>query len=747
MKGRDLTALVALLATAALVWHFCLFFGFTSDSFLLSLLLDEAGRVDWDRVGAEWTSPWLGVEGAATWRPLITLHYALDLALWGASAPALHASNLLFHLGGGALVFLLLRRLFPGAGLWAPLLGSFLYLVHPARVEAVAWVPGRVDTTPAFFAALAALLHAYAADRRPRLCTLLSLGAAFLAYTAKEMALALPATLLFVSLYRRPRRRSEAISLALHLLLLAGVLLWRIHLLGGVAGAEGSGGLLFRAWETLPGKATAAFAPPLMEAPRWLLLLLGLGVPLAAGLVRGRAALAAVPCLLWWALLLLPAAPVPVQADLTGSRVLLLPALAAAALYTLLLAPPPPGRDLWPLGSLRWVAGGLLGALALAGTLERLDQLEDAAARADRVRADLAREERPPGAGPLAVAMLPEPAGWAKPFRYDVAFLAFRRPFAEREQECLVLHNLFLGKGGDAGSLRQAALLCRRTLIWNEEREAMVPFPLVPMADRNVAPPGREMGADGSLATPIRLGGEEGGWSRLDLPPLPAGPGAAALEVACTNDPAQGELILLWTRPGEQGKGDPLALDPRHRCRLSRLPGAGAGRGRRWLCSCGDRLEFLAAHLGATPPALVLAGRGGVRVSRLTWRGDLPRPAWRPPAQVTLDPAAPAFPLPPRRAGPCRLVLLTPSKVLRHDFTASGRERLLVEEGEIPAILRFLARVAPYTPYYYYVDHLSRRGGPGTAIARTGPVLVRHARSDPQRRQGRKGRPGDQEEH
>ena len=54
-----------------------------------------------------------------------------------------HLANVLFHMLGGLLVYVILRRLIPN--LWAPAAGAALFLVHPLQVEAVGWVSGLKD--------------------------------------------------------------------------------------------------------------------------------------------------------------------------------------------------------------------------------------------------------------------------------------------------------------------------------------------------------------------------------------------------------------------------------------------------------------------------------------------------------------------------------------------------------------------------------------------------------------------------
>jgi tetratricopeptide (TPR) repeat protein len=142
---------------------------------------------------------------AGLWRPLRTLSFAFDHALFGDSAVGPHAVNVLLHGAGAACLFALLRRL--GAGAWAALAGAALYALHPAQAETVAWISSRGDLL-AMAGVLGALVAAH--DERPR--TALALGTA--ALLAKEQAVVWPA-LAFVAARMSGRTLSESARRAL----------------------------------------------------------------------------------------------------------------------------------------------------------------------------------------------------------------------------------------------------------------------------------------------------------------------------------------------------------------------------------------------------------------------------------------------------------------------------------------------------------------------------------------------------
>jgi tetratricopeptide (TPR) repeat protein len=112
-----------------------------------------------------WTEPYGG-----PYMPLSWMSLALDHELWGLSdgldapeAPRYHATNVLLHalcaLAVYALALRLLARAAPGLSTTSRALGAalatFLFAVHPLRVESVAWVTERRDVLSGVLFALA----------------------------------------------------------------------------------------------------------------------------------------------------------------------------------------------------------------------------------------------------------------------------------------------------------------------------------------------------------------------------------------------------------------------------------------------------------------------------------------------------------------------------------------------------------------------------------------------------------------
>jgi tetratricopeptide (TPR) repeat protein len=121
-------------------------------------------------------------------RPLRTLEFALDHAVFGLSPIAFHLHTLAWHLLGSVLVLLLLQRL---VGATAPaLVGAAVWALHPMQVEAVAWVSSRGDVAMGACTIGALVLELCSKGRDRWLAGALLCGALAMLY--KETAVVLP---------------------------------------------------------------------------------------------------------------------------------------------------------------------------------------------------------------------------------------------------------------------------------------------------------------------------------------------------------------------------------------------------------------------------------------------------------------------------------------------------------------------------------------------------------------------------
>jgi len=152
----------------------------------------------------------------ANYAPLHLLAHALLFGVFGEAVVAHHVANVLLHaVGTSALAALLARVGIPFAG--AAFLGA-VFLVHPANVEAVAWISQLKSVLGLALACAALLLE----PRRPALAAA-AFAAALLAKFQAAFALPVAAAALWLERPVRAGRGRRAVWLALWALLLAAV--------------------------------------------------------------------------------------------------------------------------------------------------------------------------------------------------------------------------------------------------------------------------------------------------------------------------------------------------------------------------------------------------------------------------------------------------------------------------------------------------------------------------------------------
>lgn len=173
-------------------------------------------------------------------RPLSLLTLEMDYRIWGLNSFGYHLSSLLFHVGSAWLVFLFLWHLTRDR--YISSLAGLLFSVYPLHLEAVAWISGRFDVTCTFFYLLSLVLFLYFRRSDNLVLMWLSLLSFLGALLCKEMAMTLPALIFAVDFIfdgGRDGRWREALKRSLiYALFLAGYVILRILLLGGISGSS-----------------------------------------------------------------------------------------------------------------------------------------------------------------------------------------------------------------------------------------------------------------------------------------------------------------------------------------------------------------------------------------------------------------------------------------------------------------------------------------------------------------------------
>ena len=148
----------------------------------------------------------------ANWIPFSWLSHTLDFVLFGWSTGGHHVTNVLIHFLNGCVLYFLVkqlagwkRRIDGNLLVTVAALSALLFVLHPLRVESVAWVAARKDLLYSFFFMLSIMAYVnYVAageehDRRKYYLTSLLLFVFSL--LSKSMAVTLPAVLLVLDCY------------------------------------------------------------------------------------------------------------------------------------------------------------------------------------------------------------------------------------------------------------------------------------------------------------------------------------------------------------------------------------------------------------------------------------------------------------------------------------------------------------------------------------------------------------------
>ncbi|HVT38378.1 MAG TPA: hypothetical protein VHE78_05015 [Gemmatimonadaceae bacterium] len=186
---------------------------------------------------------WPNIRGAALYRPVTILLYALQWAIGRGSPLPYHIVNVVLYMGVSVLVLWLALQCLPRGAAWA---ATALFAVHPVHVEAVGNVVGQAELWTALLMVAAVAL--YVRDRRaglplPRQSALLIVGFYLLGILVKENAIILPALIVAAEVFlvddrRTWRERADSLrSLLVWMALVAAALLWmRISVTGEIGG-------------------------------------------------------------------------------------------------------------------------------------------------------------------------------------------------------------------------------------------------------------------------------------------------------------------------------------------------------------------------------------------------------------------------------------------------------------------------------------------------------------------------------
>jgi protein O-mannosyl-transferase len=148
------------------------------------------------------TDSWEGI-----FRPLRTLSFAVDHALWDLDPTGYHVQSLLWHILAAVMLLALLLRL--GFERTPSTVAALIFAAHPVQAESVVWISSRGDVMSGALVLLTLYLHA-GSSNRGRGRGLAVAGVGLLAMLSKEVAIVTPALVIILDvLLLRPWDRTE----------------------------------------------------------------------------------------------------------------------------------------------------------------------------------------------------------------------------------------------------------------------------------------------------------------------------------------------------------------------------------------------------------------------------------------------------------------------------------------------------------------------------------------------------------
>lgn len=210
---------------------------FLSDdwSIIRGTTLPDLATATWSGLFGDLYTPLL--RSGPMYRPMYSLSYGLNFALFGTNPLGYHLTNLALHTIVSFFVYLLALEIFGGDRRWAmACTAGALFALYPVHPEAVTWIAGRVDLIVAIFYLPALLFFLRWLRTKRKLDMGLSLLLFVLALMSKEMAVALPGLLFLCALYRRRELRAAVMGVLPFAIVLGAYLLFRYYVLSGLEG-------------------------------------------------------------------------------------------------------------------------------------------------------------------------------------------------------------------------------------------------------------------------------------------------------------------------------------------------------------------------------------------------------------------------------------------------------------------------------------------------------------------------------
>ena len=137
------------------------------------------------------------------YRPVQMITYMMDFSVWRLDPFGYHLTNVFLHICVSVSLFMLLQLMTGDRRI--AFTGTLFYAVHPAHTAAVTYIAGRADILATLFSLLSIMLfHMHFKAQNNKKAAFLYTGSLILfllAVLSKEMAVILPAIILFYRLF------------------------------------------------------------------------------------------------------------------------------------------------------------------------------------------------------------------------------------------------------------------------------------------------------------------------------------------------------------------------------------------------------------------------------------------------------------------------------------------------------------------------------------------------------------------
>lgn len=201
---KKLTVFLLILILALIAYSNSLFCGFTYDD--ISVIEENSFITKLSNIQYLLNDGYFNNSAEKSYRPLATLTYMIDYAMWGENPFGYHLHNLILHIASALMIFLLGSMLIKDRTV--TMIATLLFTCHPLMTESVCSVSFREDLLSAFFVLSALFTYLLYRQSGKMYWITLSLATYLLSLLSKEMGLAFIPIITVFELFRRKKEKT-----------------------------------------------------------------------------------------------------------------------------------------------------------------------------------------------------------------------------------------------------------------------------------------------------------------------------------------------------------------------------------------------------------------------------------------------------------------------------------------------------------------------------------------------------------